>query len=499
MIKLIRSQSRFLLGILLFIISISFVGYFSNTNFAKVTEGSMGRINGRSISAEEFHLARQSTRFFNPSSRDSDEDMNRRAWEHLLFLHGAEKVGVSVTDEQVFDFIKKSFEKEGQYQTKEYERFISTILPSQNISTERFWEIVREHLMVQELQTTLSSPIHVSEPEVQDTFQKYFGRLKTSVVRFDEKKYASQIKITPADIEKEYTMSNMDPAYRSDEKRKVQYVAYLLSPAQQKLGAKEKADAKQTVGEEALKFSDATRDKKSDFDQLAKKSNVSATTTDFFSEKETPKTLKPSPTFNTKVFHLSKEQPTSDPIETDDGYYVAHLVDIQPSQLRPLNDIKDKIEKKLKADKTRELVIKDAFDAVIKLKAELAKGTPLKSAAASLKLTVEDVPEFEVQDEKVKIQDAQLIAHLAQGINPGEISQFYPNQNGGGLIVYLEGRKNPDDKIIALRRPGVESFLKRQKQNEIVSEWLERQNEASGTRIPTFLAQEKAANQFPIQ
>ncbi len=139
-----------------------------------------------------------------------------------------------------------------------------------------------------------------------------------------------------------------------------------MSPDQLKLPDKEKAAAKDALGEKALEFALAFQPEPSadgssktppppDFMAEAKKSGLTPITTDFFTAETPPANMPPSPAFNSAAFALTKDEPISKLVELDNGIAVLHLATIQPSDLRPLADVKAEIIKQLQQAKSVQL------------------------------------------------------------------------------------------------------------------------------------------------
>ena len=137
------------------------------------------------------------------------------------------------------------------------------------------------------------------------------------------------------------------------------------TPEQAKLPDAQKTAAKDALGQKALDFALAFQPEPSagesapppapDFLAEAKKRGLTPATTDFFSADTTPANVPPSPAFNSAAFSLAKDNPISKVIELENGVAVLHLAEIQPSQLRPLDEVKADIQKQLQQTKSVEM------------------------------------------------------------------------------------------------------------------------------------------------
>ena len=168
--------------------------------------------------------------------------------------------------------------------------------------------------------------------------------------------------VSPAEIEAAYKAHPENPAFRSKEKRKVDYVLFMLTPDQVKLPEEEKRAAKNELGEKAIQLAmaclpepsehgGATPAPPADFVTEAKKEGLNPATTEFFTSDTPPANVPPSSAFNTAAFDLTKDNTVSKVIDMENGEAVMHLAEIQPSDLLPLDAVKADITKQLKQEK----------------------------------------------------------------------------------------------------------------------------------------------------
>jgi hypothetical protein len=338
---------------------------------------------------------------------------------------------------------------------------------------------------------------------VKDAAQEYdsrYGSATVSVISLDPKPFIDAAAISPAEIEAYYKARPMDPAFRTKEKRKVEYVIFPLAPEQQKLSATEKKVAKNALGEKALEFALAFQPEPiakpgtpppptPDFDTEAKKRGLTPQTTEFFSDDQRPANVPPSPTFNQATFDLSKDNPISKVVELDNAVAVLRLVEIQPSELLPLDQVKDSIIKQLKQDKGAEALRAAAAKDVQDLKAALAKGTDFKTAAAALKLKVETLPPFVPM--KIAQDDIRLatIAFSTVKLKKGEIAEPFDAPDGGELIAYLDNRAPADPAGLAAFEGRQRAAQDEQVRNMVYVDWVNWRSQQPGTHRPAQLAE----------
>ncbi len=338
------------------------------------------------------------------------------AWQRLLLEHEAERLHITISDKELVDFIRSQapFQKDGVYSPELYEKFVGEFrnvlhLPADSgvdptVATKSVLESVfRNDLTTEAARKALFSSVRSSAGDVATQYEKYYGPISASVAVIDPKTFVARAQVTPAEIEAEYKAHPENPDYRTKEKRKVDYTLFLLTADQEKLPPAQKAATKDALGQKALDFALAFQPEPSatgesapppGFLAQAKKMGVAAATSGFFDADSAPAGVPPSPAFNNAAFALTKENPISKVVELDNGVAVLHLAEIQPSELRPLAEVKGDIAKQLQQTKG-EQAAKDAATAEAgKLKEAIAKGTDFKTAATALGLKIETLPPF---------------------------------------------------------------------------------------------------------
>jgi peptidyl-prolyl cis-trans isomerase D len=467
MMKLLRSQSQTVLIVILLLLGGSFLFY---GNVGNVLTGSVGRgstdygrIEGQDVSVAELYDSVRLTRYaWMLSGRSSQlnapgghDQLAEEAWRNLLTQHEADRLHIAITDDEVTEAIRKLpfLQKDGAFSPDVYQAFITNLQNNAHITPDAFERMVRQQLTIEAVNQTLFSALHAAPADAAEGFAKYYGPVQVSTVVFDPKTFAASATVTDADIEAEYKAHPDNPAYRTPEKRKVDYVLFPLTPEQMKLPDKEKADAIQALGEKAIDFAlafepeptagtNGTPAPAPDFAAEAQKRGLTPATTDFFAADTSPAGLPPSPAFNTAAFALTPDNPVSKAIQLDSGVAVLHLAGVQASEPRPLAEVHDAIAAQLRQARGQQAAQAAASQAAQDLKAALAKGTDFKTAATTLKLDVGSVSAF--VPEKVTQSDPKLqtLAYVSVGMKPGDISPPVPIESDGTIVlVHLDNRE----------------------------------------------------------
>lgn len=516
MMKFLRSQSQTVLWVVLGVIALGFLFYGNSGNFL-ATQGTrlsndFGRIDGEDLSTSQLFNAIRNTRYTIMlgsqaqmlNQPNAGKKIAEEAWHRLLLLHEADRLHINVSDRELIDYVHNlslfQDEKTHAYSPQVYQTRMTELQNNFHISPDTFENLIRDNLRIDAVNAALFSSVRTSAHDVLEEYQKYFGPTQVSLVSFDSKSFVAAASVTPEEIASEYKAHPDNQTYRTTEKRKVDYVLLPLSPDQAKLPDKEKAAAKQALGEKALDFALAFQPDPSanggntppppDFATEAKKRGLTPAATDFFTAYTPPANMPPSPSFNNAAFSLTKENPVSKVIDLDNGVAVLHLADIQPSDLRPLDEVKADIAKQLQQTKGSQAMQNAAQNAAQALKAAMAKGTDFKAAAAALNLKVETVPAFVPM--KVEQTDPRLqsIAYVVTSMAEGQVSSPIPIQSTDSiLVIHLDSRAKADPAGIAEFEGRFRDYQDQQLRQAVSNDWVNWQNKKPGTHRPPDLDQ----------
>ncbi len=513
MMKFLRSQSQMVLIIVLGVIGLGFLFYGSSgallTGGGGHANNDYGRINGEDLSVAELSAAIRNTRDairIGPRPEQlaqpgASAQVAEEAWRQLLLLREADRLHIEVSDKELIDYIHRQplFQKDGVYSPEEYQARMSDMQNALHISPDTFESIMRNTLRVNAVSTALFSTVHTSAGDVSAQYEKFYGSATVSLVSFDPKTFIDKAQVTPEAIEAEYKAHPTNPAYRTKEKRKVDYVLFLLSPDQAKLPEAEKTAAKQALGEKALDFALAFQPEPSagtgggtppppDFGAEAKKRGLAPVPTDFFAADTPPANVPPSPSFNAAAFSLTQDNPISKVVELDNGVAILHLVEIQPSDLRPLEEVKSGIVKQLQQDQGLQSEQASAQLAADALKAAVAKGADFKTAAAGLNFKVETLPAFVPTKVPPTDQRLQTIAYAVTTLAPGQVSDPVPVQaDNTTLVLHLDARASADPAGLADFENRFRQSQDQQLRALVYIDWANWRTRQTGTHKPPEL------------
>jgi peptidyl-prolyl cis-trans isomerase D len=435
----------------------------------------------------------------------------QEAWRQLLLQHEAEKLHIVISDKELVSYIQSLpiFQKDGVYSPAVYESSMGELKNLLHVtadtgadpiaSTKAIFEtVLRDDLTAQAVSNALFSTVRSSAHDVSEQYEKFYGPATVSLVTFDPKSFVAAAQVSPAEVEAEYKAHPENPAYRTKEARKVDYVLFLLPPDQAKLPDAQKTAAKDALGQKALDFALAFQPEPSasgeaappvpDFMAEAKKRGLEPATTDFFTADTPPANVPPSPAFNNAAFSLSKDDSISKVVELDNGVAVLHLAEIQPSSLRPLSEVQGDIAKQLQQTKGQRQAQFAAQIAAATLKAQVAKGQDFKTAATAANLKVETLPAFVPFKAAQGDQRLQAIAYAVTSLKPGQVSEPIPVQSDNTtLIVHLDSRAPADPAGLADFENRFRNSQDQQLRQIVRSDWANWKSKQPGTHRPQDL------------
>jgi peptidyl-prolyl cis-trans isomerase D len=507
MMKFLRSQSQ---TVLILILAFICVGFFFYGNSGMLNGGGgggptdFGRIDGENLSVADLYGAVRNMRNLTMlEGRDQDvspAQIAEEAWQQQLALHEANKLHIDVSDADLLAFIQSrpEFQKDGVYSPELYRTAMTNLQNIRHISPDAYAGLIHDELRTQALYRTLFSSIRAIGADVQAQYQKQYGPVQISYISYPAAPFVAAAKVTPQEIEAAYKANPMNPAYRTDEKRQVEYVLFPLDPSQMKLADKDKTTAIQTLGDKALEFAlalqpdpnapNTSTPPAADFQAEAKKRGLTPITTNFFPVNTPPAGMPPSPSFNNAAFALTKEDPISKVVPLDNGVVVMHLVQIQPSELRPLAEVTPAIEKELQQQKGAQEQETAASLASGMLQADLKRGIDFKAAAAAHHFTVETLSAFVPRKASMSDMKVATLGYFSAMLPVGAVSQPIPLQTDNSvLVLHVDSRAPADPAGLADFETHFRETQDQQSRGAAFLDWANWQSKQSGTHRPPNL------------
>jgi hypothetical protein len=537
MITILRKHHRWLM-IVIAILAVPFVFYFNKTDFGAQRSTDLGRIYDRPVTQVEFT---RNARLLNLASSlglslgndlmmvnvtSEGEMYTEFTWNRLILRHEAEQLGIRPSSSEITAFVKTlpRFRGEAGFDIDKYNEFTKTMLPSLGLNESQIEELVSDQLSLNRVKDLLGIGTQVSESESMENYEKAYGKMDAAVVWLREEDFQKDVKITDEEITKYYEAHKAE--LKSEEKRRVEFVTFMLTEVEKKLTGKERVDPLQKVADRANDFTQALLEKGANFGEIASKLQSPVAATGEFTAAAPDPQLAANPQLTQYSFQLTEQAPFSDPIQGPDGFYVLHLLGIAEAHPFTLDEAKPKIVETLKSERLRELVSNKGADVARQIREALKSGTPLEKVAQQSGLKLERIPPFSLvetpapkpqtdkekpkvekpkvekpkvetpKDEKSKDEKSKnetpknekpkdetpelpAIKNAVAVLNPGEVSEFVP-AGKGGLVVVLEKRAPADPSGYAAAKAQFESRYLLQRRGAVFVEWLRDRRRAAG-------------------
>jgi peptidyl-prolyl cis-trans isomerase D len=365
-----------------------------------------------------------------------------------------------------------------------------------------FEEIMRQQLIVQRLEGLITLAAKVPPLEVQQMFNALHERVTLDYVEIEAASFKEPITVNDEDVQKFYDANQ--EAYRTSRQVKVRYVYVPIDEAAQQVSeadittfyqrsaARFGTNALESVKEEirqelvrnralaqagdratelTVKLVPEPGSPRPDFVAAAAAAGLAVKETGFFGLEDPVEGITADRTFNQRALLLRTDNPVSDPVEGENGYYIMDLVETKPSVIPPLADVKDKVVAALKEQRALEATHRQGGELATKLKAAVAAGKAFADAAQEQQLAVKTSEPFNMTEPTPKLPAGPQVHELALGLRVGAVSDFVPTATGG-LIFAVKDRTEPTAEEFEKQRAQMQQVLLRQTREAVWQAWL---------------------------
>jgi PPIC-type PPIASE domain/SurA N-terminal domain len=461
MITLLRKHRQWLM-IVIVILALPFCIYFVKTDYSAIRPDDFGRIYNRKISLVE---ARRDARLFDLAQalgmsgfrQDLSAGAKSEAEAYVPFVlnliilrHEATRLGIQPTAPEIADVVRKleAFRGPSGFDLQKYNNFTQNFLAPNGLGEEQIEQLVRDELCLNRIKQLVAAGASLPESESKANYDEAYGKLFVSVIRLRSPDFAKDVKVTDDDIRKYYEAHKAE--FKSEEKRKIEFVGLGLSDEQKKLSGKERIDALQKLADRANDFTQALLEKGADFKQVAAKFQLPVRVTGEFTAAAPDPQLNVDPQLGAAAFGLTVQEPNSDSLQAGDGFYILHLAGIVEARPLTIEEAKPKVVEAIKSSRTKELISTKGAEIAHQLREATASGQPLEVAIRKMGLKAEKIPPFSLAEdatakpeERKEPPDLVAIKNAVAQLNPGDVSDFVPWEEGG-VVAVLEKREPAD-------------------------------------------------------
>ncbi|MGB8166308.1 MAG: SurA N-terminal domain-containing protein [Chthoniobacteraceae bacterium] len=491
MVNLFRRFQQPLMILITVFTIISFTVFYSRSDFMdKGSASRVGMIYGRNFSQAEFmregrkydlcqYVLPELWQSLIQPATNADEAMNNFVWNSVVLRHEAEQLGIRPTDSEVETAIKAlpPFQTNGVYDSFKYTQFVSNALNPRGLMPDTLEEMVGNDIRLKKVKAILGTTLPASPKELRSMFEQGHRKLETQVVRFDFAEFLKAQQPTDDDVKKAF--DERKSTLKTEELRKVKYVAFRIPNEEKPLVGKERVDAFEKLSEKAQEFMVAMTDKSAKFEDVAAKLGAKVQETPAFSQDEPPAELEKSPKAAAAAFKLTKTEPASDAVQTDKGYFLLQLTDVVPAREKTFDEAKTALAEDLKNERAQEAMTLKATDVRNKIEAELKAGKSFADAATAAGVKAEPYAPFSLATPPFKEKDGREVTIASRDLEEGQLSQFVPAGSGGGLLVYLAKKLPLDEKEFTDGKEALADQLARGKTESIFHEWFKQRRAAA--------------------
>ena len=530
MIGTIRKHSKWLWWVIAALTIISFIGWnvapASRNNGGGGSSG-MGMMYGRPITQQDYLDARSDFFLFyffrnhewpDRNSNIKSQELEQQIYLRMMLTKKAESLEIVPTDEAAGKMgaeMLRSLTRDGQlYPMQE---FVSRYLAPENLTESDFEHFARNSVAIEQLAQVLGlAGALVTPQEAVAAYQNEHQQVSAQIVFFSASNYLSQVAAAPATVAQFYT--NYLTQYQLPDRRQVNYVEFNLTNylAQSKAEwaktnfeenvnatfaqygmsafpeAKTADDAKAIIREDLIRQRALLLDAKAQANSFAKTVfNMSPVRPENLADaaKQAGLTVHLTEPFSgftgsgesalpadfiKKAFELSSDEPVAGPVAGPTAFYVMALVKELPSEIPPLDQIRDRVTQDYRMMQATELAQRAGTNFAPALIGQLAAGHNFASTCIAAGLQPVALPLFSLSTEELPAlgnrAGLQQVKQALFSTPSGQASGFEPTEDGG-FIVYVQSRSPVDSATVSADLPQFMATLRRQRQSEAFDQW----------------------------
>lgn len=401
----------------------------------------------------------------------------------LVLKQKMKELGIEPSDAEALEGLQKlqAFQKEGKFDPAQA-AIVEENLGAYGFRSGDLLELVKYDIGFRKLKELITKNYTPSKLAADKRYASMYQTIKASTIAFSLEQFKKDAKVEDAEIKKTYEEKKEE--YMTPEKRAIRYVLFEKPADLEKIENEAERNKKTADFTETVRVFYAGTDKPGvKLEALAAESKLKVETTELFSEEAPPEALKEIDALVSASFDLDPdEQPISDPIQTDKGYYFAELIKTEEPKQQELAEVQDKIRESLIEQKAKEAMATSVNDTREALATALKEGKKLEDIAKEKNLTLSPLPEFSPNMPPADLANAYDIAREAEGAAAGAVTKPIPTENGVLLVVVndKELRKREEGDTT---REGVETSLTTNEREQIFRAWFARQKEDANLKF----------------
>ena len=412
-----------------------------------------------------------------PTSRGQMQE--NYIWNSMVLRREATALGIAPAESEIIEAVQKIpvFSTNGVYDSTKYTQFVQMGLAPNGFTPDLLEELVGDSLRLEKIKALLGATDKVASSEIRSIYEMQYGKIDLSVVRLKLEDFKKDVKVSDEDVQKRF--DERKATLLHPEKRKVKVVAFTLPPATPPLAGKERVTALQKLADTAEGLTVAMTAPDAKLEEAAAAAGGTVIETAEFEATAPPKEIGSAPQSAQAAFKLTTEEPNSDVVTTNDGYYVLQLAGITPAKPKTLEEAKKELTEELTDERAAEALNLKGAELRKKITEAVAAGKSFADAAKDAGAVAETFPTFSMAEPKVDQPDARVIMGRSSEMAAGEFSEFTPTQTGG-LLIHVDKRQPVDEAGMEKEKPMITNYLDGTKKNAAFQQWLKERRIAAG-------------------
>ena len=527
MITWIQKYHHGLLVVFLFVTIISMVMLFnpaSNMDAMRNNGNRVAKLYGQTVDIETY---RRYMRLFslaqelemgdylqgligNPSAAMDYEDLF--VYNTMVLRKESEKLQLNPSSEEMVAALQEipHFQTDGHFDTAKLNSFLQESLASRGFTQSQLDDIIRDSLCLQNLQKMIGASVPPPVGEARRFFDLGNQRTLIQAVQLNVLDFAKEVQPTDDEIQKDFELH--ETSFRTEEKRRVEYVIFKTpeDPAKATEAPKDPAkpeEVKKPSEEERLaklKRQDETARKATDFvisltsdsspDAFKTKAaalGLEIKSTELFESNGSAKELDLLGRNAIRAAQqLSEDVPVSDAVPTKDDFAVLHLAEVAPSQPMPLADAKPQVIEELKEKLGKEKMEARAEELRSLFLDGIAAGKTFEDIAKEQKLTLITPPPYRLNEQPRDFENISELSQAAVYLKAGGVSQRV-DIPGGALLVHVKQREVASPELWETEKDSNLNGLQKGLERQFLSNWFASSREKAN--LERFAAASSAA------
>jgi peptidyl-prolyl cis-trans isomerase D len=217
-----------------------------------------------------------------------------------------------------------------------------------------------------------------------------------------------------------------------------------------------------------------------DLEGFASQNNLEVKTTRPFGREERLDEVKGNLEFNNQAFSL-REDDMSSPLQIGEEIYLMKVVNRQPPQIPPFEEVKEKVREEV----LQQRALEHARTAAEEMLEKAKQGASLTELADSSEKTVEDTGYFERSGTYIpKIGPSQVVGEAIFSLSPEHrLLEDVTSYGGMFFVIELKDEQKADMNQFESEREAYVDRLRARKRDQILQGWLEHLREKAEIKI----------------